>query len=186
MHILDIAENSIAAGAARVRITLLEQTDADRLRLEVADDGRGMDEEIKRRATSPFTTTRTTRKVGLGLPFLEQSAGSAGGSLSIESEPGKGTTVTAEFQLGHIDRIPMGNLQSTMMTLIAGNPDVDFLFDYSRDGESFSLDTGEIRSQLEGVPINHPQILRRLREEIASALARLAGGSAATRGVSMK
>ena len=138
MHILDIAENSIAAGAGRVCISLLEDSAADRLRLQVADDGSGMDEEIKRGAASPFTTTRTTRKVGLGLPFLDQSARSAGGSLSIESSRGKGTTVTAEFQLGHIDRPPLGNIERTLMTLIAGNPDVDFIFDYSRDGESFT------------------------------------------------
>ena len=186
MHILDIAENSIAAGAARVRITLLEQTDADRLRLEVADDGRGMDEEIKRGAASPFTTTRTTRKVGLGLPFLQQSASNAGGSLSIDSARGEGTTVTAEFQLSHVDRIPLGNLERTLMTLIAGNPDVDFLFDYSRDSRNFCLDTGELRERLEGIPINHPEILRRLREEISSALAGMAGDGTATRGVSMQ
>jgi signal transduction histidine kinase len=129
LHVLDIAENSIAAGAKRVEIRIEEDPAADWLTIEITDDGAGMTEEQLQRATDPFFTTRTTRRVGLGLPLLQQAALAAGGDLQIHSAPGRGTQVTARFRYSHLDRQPMGDLRSTLMTLAAGHPEIDWVFD---------------------------------------------------------
>ncbi len=130
LHILDIVENSLRAKARHVMIRLTESKARDTLVLEVIDDGEGMDEAAVRRSLDPFYTTKTGKKVGLGLPFLAQSAEEAEGSLQVESTIGKGTRVTAIFKLSHIDRKPLGNLDETMRTLEATHPDVGFSFEH--------------------------------------------------------
>lgn len=135
LHILDIVENSVSASAKLIKILIVEDTAMDRLSLEIVDDGKGMDEDMRRKALDPFFTTRTTRRVGLGLPLLTQAAREGGGNLELESAPGEGTTVRAVFQLSHPDRKPLGDLPATLGTILAGKPELDLLFEYRRDGE---------------------------------------------------
>ena len=141
LHILDIVENSIAAGAKNIEIKIIEEQKKDLLTIEIIDDGKGMDEKTLKKVLDPFYTTRNTRKVGLGLPLLAQSAEESGGSIKIESEPRKKTTVKATFGYSHIDRKPLGDVGETLKVLIAGNPDIDFIFEYQKDGIKNSLDT---------------------------------------------
>jgi anti-sigma regulatory factor (Ser/Thr protein kinase) len=164
LHILDIAENSIAAGARRIRITLREDPGADLLVLEITDDGRGMGPEEVRRAVDPFYTTRTTRRVGLGLALLKQAAREAGGDLEIRSRQGHGTTIVATFGLGHIDRKPIGALADTVAALLAAAGQADIRFEHFRDGKTVVFDTLEARAQLGDVPLDSAVALRFVRE----------------------
>jgi signal transduction histidine kinase len=126
LHVLDIVENALRAGAKNVLVRLAREKDAKRLVLEVTDDGAGMNEETRRKSLDPFFTTQRGKRVGLGLPFLAQTAEEAGGKLEVRSAPGKGTTVLATFELNHIDRKPLGNLEETMRCLRATHPEVRF------------------------------------------------------------
>lgn len=158
LNILDVAENSVRAGAGLVTIDLKISTDADRMIILIEDDGCGMTEEQIRQVEDPFFTTRTTRKVGLGVPFYKMAAEAAGGSFSITSEPGKGTSVRAEFVLSHIDRMPLGDITSTIHTLAVYHPEVDFLYNYSFDDKSFTMDTREFRKILGDIPFSTPDV----------------------------
>ncbi|MCR4441029.1 MAG: ATP-binding protein [Peptococcaceae bacterium] len=164
LHILDIARNSLEAGATRVEITVREDTRKNWLHMEIKDNGRGMDEEEAKKAADPFYTTRKTRRVGLGLSLLKANALACGGSFTIISQPGSGTVVSALFQWNHIDRAPLGDMPSTLTALIQGSPHVDFYYCHEFDGRSFCLDTAEIREALEGLPLNHPEILNWLQD----------------------
>ncbi len=135
LHVLDIVENSVAASARTIEIRLVEDSASDRLSLEIRDDGKGMDETMRRKALDPFFTTRTTRHVGLGLPLLAQAAKDSGGDLELDSAPGRGTIVRASFQLSHPDRKPLGDLTATLGAIVAGRPDLELLFEYKKDGE---------------------------------------------------
>lgn len=158
LNVLDVAENSTRAGASLVQITVAADTTADRLTITIADNGCGMTPEQVTQVTDPFFTSRTTRKVGLGVPFFKYAAEAAGGSFSIGSEPGVGTTVTPVFVLSHIDRMPLGDITSTIHTLVVYHPETDFLYQYHYDGRSFILDTREFKEVLEGVPFDTPEI----------------------------
>lgn len=131
LHILDIAENSIRAKSRAVKIALVEDRKRDLLTLQVTDDGEGMDERERLESGSPFFTTKHGKQVGLGLSLLAQSAQEAGGHLEIESQKGRGTTVTATFQLTHIDRKPFGSIQQTMRCLEASHPEIAFRFTHT-------------------------------------------------------
>ncbi len=157
LNILDIAKNSVTAGATRIEITVA-QTPV-RLTITVRDNGCGMTPEFVARVTDPFTTTRTTRKVGLGIPLLQMEARMAGGDLSIESEVGKGTTTSAWFDPGNIDMPPLGDLVSSVVTLIQGSPDIDFLFTHSYGSESYCLDTRELREIMGDISLAEPEVL---------------------------
>jgi nitrogen fixation/metabolism regulation signal transduction histidine kinase len=170
LHILDVAENGIKAGADLVKITVEENTEADRLVVTIEDNGRGMDADFLARALDPFVTTRTTRKVGLGLSLFQQSAQEAGGDLTIASVPGMGTTVTAYMRHRHIDRKPLGDMVQTMLTLIEGNPDCDFVYTHISNGKRYVLDTREIRCELEEIPMNHPEVTGLIRANLVSGL----------------
>lgn len=170
LHVLDIAENSIEAQATQVEIRIEENWTEDRLVLEVIDNGRGMDEEMVKKATDPFVTTRTTRRVGLGLPLLAEAARQACGRLDIQSAPGKGTRVRASFQLSHIDLKPIGDMAQTLITLIVGHPEVDVLYSHLVDRKEFRFDTREIKAQLEGIPIHAPEVLQIIRNKIKEGL----------------
>jgi hypothetical protein len=164
LHILDIVENSTRAGATLVEIKITEDTEKDLLQIVIKDNGSGMDREMVKKVRDPFTTTRTTRRVGLGLSMLEQAAKEAGGDLSIVSEPGRGTEVKATFQASHIDRKPIGDMGSSVISLIAGNPNVDFIYESDLDGEKTTLDTRMIKEELDGVTtINDPAVLKLIR-----------------------
>ncbi len=170
LHILDIAENSIRARARRGMIDMTEDREADRLTLEIRDDGKGMTEEERKRALDPFYTTKKVRRVGLGLPMLAQAAANTGGSLEIESNPGSGTRVRVAFGLSHIDRQPLGDLPGTIVALIAGSPDVHFVYRHHRDGRAYKLDTDEIKREIEDVPINHIEVLKYIRHDVEDGL----------------
>ena len=135
LHILDIAENSVAAAARGIQILINEDSIGDKLYLEIRDDGEGMEEEAKAKVLDPFFTTRTTRRIGLGLPLLAQAARDSGGDLEVESAPGEGTTVRARFQLSHPDRKPLGDVASTLGAILAGRPELIVSFLYTKDGE---------------------------------------------------
>jgi hypothetical protein len=167
LHILDIAENSVSAQARRVEIGVEEDLRRDRLRLWVKDDGRGMDEEMVARVTDPFVTSRTTRKVGLGIPLLKAAAESCGGHLRILSAVGHGTCLEAEFQRSHIDRMPLGDLAGTMYTLVVGWPDVRWGLRESR----FEFDSGPIKQELGDAPLTEPAVLAFIRESLQQGVA---------------
>jgi len=176
LHILDVAENGITAGASLIAITVEEDLAHDRLVVIVEDNGRGMEPELVARVLDPFTTTRTTRKVGLGLSLFQQSAQEAQGDLVVESTPGLGTKVTAHMRHSHIDRKPMGDMVETMVTLIEGNPDIDFVYKHKIDGRELVLDTREIRPELEEIPLNNPHVISFIRESLRAELKEAAKG----------
>lgn len=159
LHLLDIVQNSITAGATRIDITITDSVKQDLVIIEVKDNGCGMTPEFVKKVTDPFTTTRTTRKVGLGVPLFKLAAETAGGEFNISSEVGKGTLVHASFQRSNIDRPPLGDLRGTLITLIQGSPDIDIIYTYLTDSGQFVLDTHEIRTIMEGVAINEPEVL---------------------------
>ena len=166
LHIVDLVENSIAAGATLVTIEVIEDARADRLTIRVADNGRGIDPELVTRVADPFVTTRTTRRVGLGLPFLKQAAELCNGSLTIDSAQGVGTTVTATFQNSHIDRMPMGDLPGTILTLVVGNPQVDFVYRHIVDTKSFEFDTRPMKKELGQVALSEPSVIAYLKKTL--------------------
>ena len=171
LHILDLVQNSISAGATLVVIEIIMDTEEDLLTIIIRDDGCGMDQALLSRVISPFTTTRTTRKVGLGIPMFMQCAKMCGGDFKIDSTPGIGTTLTATFKASHLDLPPIGDLKATMQTLILGSPDKpDFQFDYKIDGREFNFDTRAVREALGPVPLNEPAVLNWIGEAIAEGL----------------
>lgn len=159
MNVLDIVQNSISAGASLIGIEVAEDTEKDRLAIVIEDNGRGMTEEQVRAVTDPFYTTRTTRRVGLGVPFFKMAAEMTGGGLRIESQPGKGTRLTAEFVLSSIDCMPLGDMNGTIKTLIQMNPNLDFVFRREKNAEIHTLDTRELREILGDVPLNDPEVM---------------------------
>lgn len=167
LHILDIVENSIEAGAHNVVITVGEDRANDLLTIEITDDGKGMKREIVDKVADPFYTTRTTRRVGLGLGLFQEAARIANGRMDIRSFPESGTKITATFQLSNIDRKPLGDMASTLVTLISGNPDVNFAYRHERDGEKLVVDTKDLRTRLQGVSMNAPEVLAFIRSYIA-------------------
>lgn len=166
LHILDIAENCLRAGSTKIEIEMEIDTILDRVTITVRDNGKGMTEAEIKLATDPFYSTKITRRIGLGILLLLESASQANGSVRIESEPGKGTTVTAWFELSHVDRRPFGEITETFITLIAGNPDVSFIYTSTIDGEKFTLATDEIKKSIREVPINSPEVLSFIRKEL--------------------
>jgi anti-sigma regulatory factor (Ser/Thr protein kinase) len=173
LHILDLVENSITAGARRIEIRIDEDSSRDLLIIEIADDGRGMSREMAGRVLDPFVTTRTTRNVGLGLPLFAQAARACNGDVSIESEPGRGTKLTGTFQASHIDRKPWGSMADTLITLIAGNPGISFYYRHRRDDGTYSLDTEAIRKELGDVPVSDPRVIALIRGDLEEGLAQL-------------
>ena len=159
LNILDITENSVKAGATLTEIQIAET--ADRLTISIKDNGCGMSEETLRSVTDPFYTTRTTRKVGLGIPLFKLAAEQTGGHLEITSDTGEnhGTEVKAYFSKSHLDFTPLGDVISTMLTLIQGHPDTDFLFTHYIDDKEIRLDTRELRTVLDGVPLSTFEVL---------------------------
>jgi hypothetical protein len=173
LHILDIVQNSLEAGATHITIEIDEDLVEDRLTIRVTDNGRGMDAETLRRVTDPFFTTRKTRKVGLGLPLLKAAAEQCGGRLTIQSAPGQGTTVTAEFQHSHIDRAPLGDMPASLMTILLAERPVEVRYIHRVDGREFVLDTQELREALGDVPLTHPKIRQWLYEYLRQGEASL-------------
>ena len=160
LHLLDVAQNSVSAEAKQIDLCLEEDAQQN-CRLVIRDDGRGMTPEFLAEVTDPFTTTRTTRKVGLGLPLLRMMAEQTGGHLELESQVGVGTTVTAVFCAEHIDCPPLGDLPATVALLIQGAPDVEWTYCHKTPKGSFTLDTRELRSVLgEDIPLSEPSVIQ--------------------------
>jgi hypothetical protein len=173
LHILDILQNSIEAGATLVELTIEEDLSADRLIITVGDNGRGMSEEQVTRIFDPFYTTRKTRHVGLGLPLFKVAAERCNGDLTVTSQLGRGTTVRATFQHSHIDRAPLGDVTGTLMSVILANQ-CDLRYVHQVDGKVFEFHTGDVKAQLDDVPLSHPQVREWLRDFIAAGEADLA------------
>ena len=166
MHIMDILQNSTRAGASEVTLEVLEDVAADTLTIRFIDNGCGMDAETVQKVINPFFTTRTTRKVGLGLPLLKQNTEQTGGSLDIQSEKGKGTTVTAVFGRSHLDRPPMGDLAGTIVLTASAYPDIRFIFHYHNGETDYVFDTVEVNEALDGISIQEPEVIQYLKEMI--------------------
>lgn len=164
LHILDIAENSVAAGASRVHIEVEENGETDKLKITVEDNGRGMDAQMLAHVTDPFVTTRTTRKVGLGIPLFKAAAEACNGYLHITSTLGEGTRLETEFQRSHIDRMPLGDLAGTVRNLVIGHPEVNWVFCYRSATQTFEFDDNPIKQELEGLSLTEPTILAFIRQ----------------------
>ena len=176
-NIMDIAQNSISAGASLTEVHIRVSHAEDRITFIFRDDGCGMSEEMVKTVLEPFTTSRKTRKVGLGLPLLKQTAEMTGGEVAIASTPGAGTEVTASFGLGHIDRPPMGDVAGAWFSLVVMNPDTDFLFTYQVDGKDFTFDTRIVRETVAPIPLNQMEVSAWIKDCLTSEINELHGGN---------
>jgi signal transduction histidine kinase len=166
LHILDIAQNSITAQANLIEITIKEDHKADLLTIVITDNGKGMNEEEVKKATDPYFTSRTTRKVGMGLSLFKQAAELCAGTLTLESVPGIGTKVKASMQYSHIDRQPLGDIAGTLVLLISSNPTINFIYKQITNKGNYILDTKAIKQELGDVSINNPKVVKFIREMI--------------------
>ncbi len=178
-NIMDIAQNSIAAGATLLKLSIEINHVSDVIWLVFEDNGRGMEESLLKTVADPFSTTRTTRKVGLGLPLIKQTAIMTGGEFKIESAPGVGTKVIVSFGLRSIDRPPMGDVAGTVYMLIIMNPQMDFQIAYNVSGadEGFLLDTVQIKELIQPLSIASPEISSWLCDYIKQEINALHGGA---------
>ena len=171
LNILDITENSLKAGSRLTEILISET--GSRLEIKIIDNGKGMKAEVVAAVTNPFYTTRTTRSVGLGIPLLKLQAEQAGGSLEIKSRhieefpDSHGTVVTAVFDKSNIDCTPLGNIVETMLTLIQGHPESDFLFNHKIEEKEVLLDTRQLREVLGDVPLNNYEVIKWIEEYLS-------------------
>lgn len=176
LHLLDIVQNSVTAGAVHVDISFDLKADGT-LFMQVKDDGKGMSPELLERVRSPFVTTRTTRKVGLGIPLLMQNAMQSGGDVQISSEVGKGTVIVARFITSSIDCLPLGDLASTMATIIMGSPDhPEFSLRCTGPGGEMYFTTEEIRPVLEGVSLSEPDVVSWIQASLHEEIEPILGG----------
>lgn len=166
LHILDIVQNSISAGASLIQTEINENPEKDTYVLKIMDDGKGMNNETLQKAMDPFFTSRTTRNVGLGLPLLKQNAERTGGSFSLLSKPGEGTIVKATFGYKHIDRLPLGDIGGVMALLSSANPALDFTYSHHSAEGDFEFDTREVKTELDGLSISHAEVNRFMKEMI--------------------
>ena len=180
LHILDLVQNSVSAGATLVVVIIARDTARDTLTITIEDDGKGMAPEFLERVTSPFTTTRTTRKVGLGIPLFKQLTQMCEGDFQLESTVGKGTKLTARLRASHLDLPPLGDLKGTVETLVAACPEKpDFRFVYSVDGEAFVLDTIQVRQALGGLPLGEPEIVSWIGQYFSEGIAQVEASTGA-------
>ncbi len=176
LNILDVAENSVRAEADLVEIEVQIDTRKDFLSVLIRDNGCGMTQEQVQRVIDPFFTTRTTRKVGLGVPFFKQAAENADGSFSIRSKPGKGTEVKAVFRLSHIDRMPLGDISGVIHTLVVFHEPTEFCYRYTYDDKTFVLDTREMRAILGNVSLKEAEVSDFIKDYLETNKAEVDGG----------
>jgi len=169
LHVLDVIENGLEAGASRIQVRIEENQEADLLRIEIIDNGKGMGRELIEKALDPFYTTRKTRHVGLGLPLFRDAARRCDGDLVLRSESGKGTVVEATFRLNHIDRAPLGDMPSALMAALLSEHPADLSYLHRIGDLEFELDTAEIRKELGEVPLHHPKIRAKKTKQGARA-----------------
>ena len=179
LHILDIAQNSIRAGATKIEIEVVERSAENLLSFVIRDDGCGMTEDQLSRLHDPFFTTRTTRRVGLGIPLLKQTAEQAGGALTVTSAPGEGTAVEARYEYDNVDTPPLGDLAATLWTLIVTNADVDFEYGHARGARRFELSTAALKETLHRRNLGSPGVAQALRKYITENEQRLSASAAA-------
>ncbi len=170
LHILDIVQNSVKAGASEIEIDINEDILKNLLEIDITDNGCGMSEEFLKTVKDPFSTTRTTRKVGMGISLFEAAAVQCGGYLEIESEQGNGTSLKVFFEYDNIDRAPLGNMAETMITVIMGAPDINYVYKHRKAGKEFVFVADDIKNALGGVPIDSPEILNWVKEYISEGL----------------
>lgn len=169
-HIVDLVVNSISAGAKNIKVCIEKSKVKNNLSIKVVDDGKGMDEETLKQVIDPFFSTKTGRKVGLGIPLLKGTAETCGGSFNIKSKPGHGTEITASFPLNHPDLPPIGNIKDTILVLSLSNPEVDFCFTINNDIVNFNFNTVEIKKMLDGLSINSPEVIKFLTDYLEEHL----------------
>lgn len=177
LNVMDVAQNSVRAEATLVRISVTESDKDDHLTIEIADNGCGMTQEQVQQVIDPFFTTRTTRKVGLGVPLFKLSAEQTGGSFDIQSEKGVGTTTTASYVKSHVDMTPLGDINSTVKILIQCNPQIDFVYTCTTDNGSFTLDTRELREVLGDVSLDTPDVLLWIGDYLEENTKNIYGGA---------
>lgn len=177
LNVMDVAQNSVRAEADLVKITVIESDRDDLLSISIEDNGCGMTEEQVAQVIDPFFTTRTTRKVGLGVPLFKMSAEQTGGCFSIKSKVDEGTTTTASYVKSHVDMTPLGDINSTVEILIRCNPDIDFVFVHTTDKGSFTLDTRELREVLGDVSLDTPDVLEWINEFLKEQSQIIYGGA---------
>ncbi|MEN6445395.1 MAG: ATP-binding protein [Candidatus Cloacimonas sp.] len=176
LHLLDIIENSVRAKAKNIKIRIIRNMQENILRLIVEDDGTGMDAQTLEKAQDPFYTSKVERekKVGLGIPLVKQNAEATNGSFKMTSEPGFGTVLTVDFQLNHIDRMPLGNLKDTLLGAIIGHPEVDFTIKLiSNEGgveKSFFFETTAIKEELGDIPLTYPDVIEFINQTILEGI----------------
>lgn len=170
MHIMDIVQNSISAAATEITVSITESSLEDKLKLVITDNGKGIPEDMLQNITDPYVTSRTTRKVGLGLSLLNQHAISTGGDLKINSKVGVGTQIFANFGLLHYDRQPLGDIAGTIVLLAAANPKIKFVYEHSTSKGSYRFDTDEVNEMLDGMSISEATVIRFLKEMIEENL----------------
>jgi anti-sigma regulatory factor (Ser/Thr protein kinase) len=173
LNILDIVQNSVRAGADYIEIVINESASADTLEMKIKDNGKGIPEQLLGLVEDPFTTTRSTRKTGFGLPLLKHHAQLTGGDIGIRSEEGKGTEVTACFRLTHIDRQPLGDIPGVLIILISANPGIEFLYSHKTDKGSYSFSTRETKDVLEMERLDNYSLLTDIKEMIRGNLSAL-------------
>lgn len=169
-HILDIMHNSLSAKATELHLDIEENKSEDRYLVRIVDNGKGIPPEMLKTVTDPYTTSRKSRKVGMGLPLFRMSAEQTGGYLEIRSEVGVGTEVEVLFSHSHIDRPPLGDIAGTLVLLIASFPDREFLYVHKTDQGVFTFDSREIKEELDGVPLNNVDVIRFLTAMIKENL----------------
>jgi hypothetical protein len=173
LHVLDILQNSIAADATLIVLEIAEQPEKDKYTLTLSDNGKGMDNNTLVKAIDPFFTSRTTRKVGLGLPLLKLNAERTGGMLNLQSQPGIGTTVTAEFGYSHIDRLPLGDIGSVIALTVSSWTDRNFVYTHSTPFGQFKFDSLDIKNALGNAPVNDPEVISFMKNYINGNLSEI-------------
>lgn len=177
LNVLDIVQNSISAGAPLIETEILENRREHTLTIRITDNGKGMSEEQVKSVIDPFFTTRTTRKVGMGIPLFKMAAEQTGGSFSIASVLGEGTVVTANFCTDSVDFTPLGDIASTIIVLITMNTDRDFVYRHAVDADEFVLDTRSVKEILGDVPLDTPEVSAWLRDYVNENMQKLYGGA---------
>lgn len=170
LHILDIMQNSIRAEASQIKLFIEENTVSNKLSISIEDDGKGMSDEMKENVKNPFVTSRSLRKVGLGIPLLNQLCIECNGNVTIQSQKNIGTKIIATMEYDHIDRLPLGDMAKTITTLIMGKPTIHYIYIHSLNDKSFTFDTEEIKAILDGVPIENLEVLAWLEQYITENL----------------
>jgi hypothetical protein len=165
-HILDIMHNSLSADATLITLEIVEDSIKDRYLIKITDNGRGITPDMLKTVTDPYTTSRKSRKVGMGLPLFKMSAEQSDGYLTVSSEVNKGTEVEALFKRSHIDRPDIGDIEGTIVLLLSSYPDRQFVYTHTVDENTFSITSNEIQAELDGLPLNNVQVIRFLKEMI--------------------